>query len=280
MNKPKSKSKRSRWFLGALASVFLANTALLVPEAKAQSESESACPPSPGYFAVPSPISNYPNPDGTRFCRESRVILTYGPFQVPILVRDLKTFAETGATTKTIRQIIGASGLEADTLRGLMSLEVGFDLVPFACMLYTQEGQDLTDAVGTTIRTHRGKAGIPYSTVAVNGKAIRAALINAVSDDGKLSFLDIISYYPVPGAYVDIANVPQTVEKVQGLAGDLNSLFRQASRFSKAGCSLQEVDLPNVEPAPPTPRTPAPAPVPLPRPIPPVPPAPPVRGLW
>jgi len=275
MKIPKPQRLQPRWILGVLAGVLVSNSVVLIPQAKAHHP--SACPPSPDYARVPSPILDFPNPDRTVFCGEDRVILTYGPFQVPILVSELKAFAETGTMTKTISQIVKASKIEADTLRGLMTLEVGFDLVPFACILYSPEGQELTDTIGTTIRLHRGKPGIPNSTAAVNGKAIRAALINALSEDGKLSFLDIVSYYPVPGMYIDVANIPETVDKVKGLAGSLDSLFKKASQYGKAGCSLQEVDFPDVVAPPPAPRPPLPPPPP---PLAPPPPPPPVRGLW
>lgn len=265
MKIPKPQRLQPKWILGILAGALVSNAAVPIPQA--QAHHPGSCPPSSDYALTPSPIANFPNPDRTLFCGEDRVILTYGPFQVPILVSELKNFAETGEMTKTISQIVKASKIEPDTLRGLMSLEVGFDLVPFACIIYAPEGQELTDTIGTTIRTHRRVA---------NGKAIRAALINALSEDGKLSFLDIVSYYPVPGMYIDVGNIPETVDKVKTLAGDLDSLFKKASQFGKGGCSLQEVDFPAAPPAPaPTPRPP------LPPPPPPLPPAPPpVRGLW
>jgi|JFJP01.1.fsa_nt_gi U5 snRNP spliceosome subunit len=306
MKIPKPQRLQPRWILGILAGALVTNTVVPITQAQARqlgscqpssdyaqvpsqspnssntertaSPCASDCPPSPGYMKVPSPIADFPNPDRTVFCGEDRVILTYGPFQVPILVSELKNFAETGEMTKTISQIVKASKMEPDTLRGLMTLEVGFDLVPFTCIISSPEGQELTDTIGTTIRLHRGKPGIPNSTAAMNGTAIRAALINALSADGKLSFLDIVSYYPVPGMYVDVANIPETVDKVKGLAGNLDSLFKKASQFGKGGCSLQEVDFPAAPPAPPpTPRPPLPPP--LPPPPPPVAP-PPVRGLW
>ncbi|MBS0015593.1 MAG: alpha/beta hydrolase [Arthrospira sp. SH-MAG29] len=217
-----------------------------------------------------------------------RVILTYGPFQAPIKISDLEAFTRDGVTTKTIRQIVSASGLQADTLRGLMGLEIGFDLVPFSCMIYTPTGQELTDEIGATVRTHRRVA---------NGKAIRAGLINALSNDGKISFLEFLQYYPVPGMYVDVANIPATVTKMQSVSSELGSLFRQSSQFGTqfsdgrrivGGCSAQSVDLPGagagvVQPRPaPAPR---PAPGPVPRPVPGPAPAPapapgPIRGLW
>ncbi|GCL34433.1 hypothetical protein PA905_36140 [Planktothrix agardhii CCAP 1459/11A] len=276
MKIPKPQRLQPKWILGVLAGAFISNAAVPIPQA--QAHHPGACPPSSDYARVPSAIADFPNPDRTVFCGENRVILTHGPFQVPILVSDLKNFAETGEMTKTISQIVKASKMEPDTLRGLMTLEVGFDLVPFACIIYAPEGQELTNTIGTTIRTHRGKPGIPNSTEAVNGKAIRAALINALSADGKLSFLDIVSYYPVPGMYVDVANIPETVDKVKGLAGNLDSLFKKASQFGKGGCSLQQVDFPAAPPvAPPAPRPQLPPPPPR---LQPPPPPPPVRGLW
>ncbi|MEA5501446.1 MAG: alpha/beta hydrolase [Limnoraphis robusta] len=200
----------------------------------------------------------------------SRVVLTYGPFQAPVRVRDLEEFAETGEKTKTIRQLVGASGIDEETLRGLMTLEVGFDLVPFSCLICSPTGMEIVEDIALTLRTHRRVE---------NSAAIHAALINAVSDDGKISFLDFIKKYPVPGLYVDVGNIPETVEKIQALATDLESLLRTASGYSKAGCSLQEISLPGPAPLQP-PRPPAPPVPPPPAPRPPAPQAPPVRGLW
>ncbi len=198
-----------------------------------------------------------------------RVVLTYGPFQAPIRTRDLVRFAETGEKTKTIRQLVGASGIDEDTLRGLMTLEVGFDLVPFACLICSPTGMEVVEEISRTIRTHRRVE---------NPAAIHAALINAVSDDGKISFLDFILKYPVPGMYVDVGNIPSTVEKLQDLATDLEALLRTASGYSRAGCSLQEISLPGPAPLQP-PRPPAP-PAPPPPVAPPQVAPPPVRGLW
>ena len=197
-----------------------------------------------------------------------RIVLTYGPFQAPIRVRDLKEFVETGEKTKTIGQVVGASGIDEDTLRGLMSLEIGFDLVPFSCLICSPTGMEVVEDIALTLRTHRRVANVD---------AIHAALINAVSDDGKISFLDFIDYYPVPGLYVDVGNIPETVERLQGLATDLEELLRTASGYSLAGCSLQEITLPG-PPALQAPRPPAP-PVPPPPVAPPALPRP-VPGLW
>ncbi|NJK37183.1 MAG: alpha/beta hydrolase [Oscillatoriales cyanobacterium RM2_1_1] len=207
---------------------------------------------------------------GTSAIAADRVVLTYGPFQAPIKVSDLKNFAETGEKTKTIGQIVGFSGVDEDTIRGLMTLEVGFDLVPFSCLICSPKGVELIEDLALTARTHRRVENVA---------AIHAAMINAVSDDGKISFIDFLEKYPVPGLYVDIGSIPETVERIQSLAGELDTVLKDATRYGKAGCSIQEVSLP--EPAPPAPRPTPPAPQPRPVPPPPVPaPQPPVRGLW
>ncbi|MGL5081338.1 MAG: alpha/beta hydrolase [Microcoleaceae cyanobacterium] len=200
-----------------------------------------------------------------------RVVLTYGPFQAPINVSDLKEFAETGEKTKTISQIVGFSGVEEDTLRGLMTLEIGFDLVPFSCLICSPTGVELIKEMALTVRTHRRVE---------NMAAIHAAMINAVSDDGKISFIDFLEKYPVPGLYVDVGNIPETVDRLQSLAGDVDKFLKDATKYGKGGCTVQEVDFPDPAPAPvrPTPPPPQPRPPVVPPPAPA--PIPPVRGLW
>ncbi|MDY7006359.1 MAG: alpha/beta hydrolase [Cyanobacteriota bacterium] len=56
---------------------------------------------------------------------EKIVIELVGPIRASIKVKDLRLFAETGKTTKTISQALGRSKINPNTVRGLMTLEVG-----------------------------------------------------------------------------------------------------------------------------------------------------------
>lgn len=146
-----------------------------------------------------------------------RVVLTWGPFSQSVYVSDLEAFIEDGSTTKTIRQMVSASGQDKDTLRGLLGLQIGFDRVAMARILYSNTGEQMLSGMGRTLRTrHRLE----------NEKALRAAIILSLADDEQLSIIEILQKYPVSGLYVDLANVGDTVEKLQGLAGNLQELLR------------------------------------------------------
>lgn len=208
----------------------------------------------------------------TRALGAEKVVLTFGPIRQSINVSDLEDFAKNGTTTPTIRQIIGASKMDAGTLRGLMGLEIGLKPANLARILYSTPGEKITDEIGQAIRTQRHTE---------SGKALRAAVILAASDDGKLSILEILKQYPLSEVYVDVAQIGGAVAKVQGLAGNIQTLLQDSMRSTTTTETTPTES--TIEPrrsVPPTmtspvrPLVPAPAPARAPQPM------RPVRGLW
>ncbi|MEG5135493.1 MULTISPECIES: alpha/beta hydrolase [unclassified Microcoleus] len=202
-----------------------------------------------------------------------KVVLTFGPIAQTINISDLEDFAKNGTTTPTIKQIIGFSKMDPQVLQGLMSLEIGLKPAILARVIYSTPGEKITDEIGQAIRTHRRTE---------SGKALRAAVILASGDDGKLSLLEILKKYPLPEVYVDVASIAATVGKIQGLAGNLSSLLQDSMRETTRTTETNRTESPiaprrSVAPTTPPPaRRPAPAPLPAPAPQ----PANPVRGLW
>ena len=197
-----------------------------------------------------------------------KVVLTFGPIAQTINVSDLEDFAKNGTTTPTIQQIIGFSKMDPQVLRGLMSLEIGLKPVILARVVYSTPGEKITDEIGQAIRTHRRTE---------SGKALRAAVILASGDDGRLSLLEILKKYPLPEVYVDVASLAATVGKVQGLVGNVQSLLQESMRETTRTTRTETpiAPRPSVQPTTPPPaRRPAPLPAPAPQ------PASPVRGLW
>jgi len=208
----------------------------------------------------------------TKALGAEKVVLTFGPIRQTINVSDLEDFAKNGTTTTTIRQIIGVSKMDAGTLRGLMGLEIGLKPANLARVVYSTPGEKITDEIGQAIRTQRNTE---------SGKALRAAVILAASDDGKVSVLEILKQYPLPEVYVDVAKIGGAVAKVQGLAGTLQTLLQDSMRSTTTTETTRTETTTTVEPrrsvqpttAPPARRVIAPAPVPARTPQP-------VRGLW
>ena len=160
--------------------------------------------------------------------------------------------------------------MDAQILRGLIGLEIGLKPASLARVVYSAPGEKITDEIGQVIRTQRRTE---------NGKALRAAVILAAGDDGKVSLLEVFKKYPLPEVYVDVASLSAAVGKVQGLVGNLQTLLQDSMReTTKTTTTTESPDrLPrrSVQPTTPPPVRPsAPLPAPAPQPM------RPIRGLW
>lgn len=211
-------------------------------------------------------------PCSSRALGAEKIVLTFGPIRQAVRISDLEEFAKDGTTTPTLRQIIKASKMDAGTLRGLMGLEIGLKPANLARVIYSTPGEKITDEIGQAIRTHRRTE---------SGKALRAAVILAAGDDGKVSILEILKKYPLAEVYVDVASIGAAVAKVQGVAASLQTLLQDTTRStSTTETNRTESTIEprrNIQPTSPPPQRPVTAPAPLrnaPQ------PARPVRGLW
>ncbi|MEG4200381.1 alpha/beta hydrolase [Microcoleus sp. Pol12A5] len=195
-----------------------------------------------------------------------KVVLTFGPIRQGINISDLEDFAKNGTTTPTLQQIIRFSKMDAQMLRGFMGLEIGLKPANLARVVYSTPGEKITDDIGQAIRTQRRTE---------SGKALRAAVILASGDDGKVSLLEILKKYPLNEVYVDVASLRTAIGKVQTIAGTLRSLLQDVTRSTTRPESPIEPRR-SVQPTtpPPAPRRAAPLPAPAPQPV------TPVRGLW
>ncbi len=208
----------------------------------------------------------------SRALAAEKVVLTFGPIRQTINISDLEDFAKDGTTTATLQQIIGFSKMDPQILRGLIGLEIGLKPANLARVIYSTPGEKITDEIGQAIRTQRRTE---------SGKALRAAVMLASGDDGKVSLLEILKKYPLPEVYVDVASIAATVGKIQGLAGNLSSLLQDSMRQTTRTTETTRTESPiaprrSVQPTTPPParRPSAPLPAPAPQPV------RPVRGLW
>ena len=197
-----------------------------------------------------------------------KIVMTFGPIRQTINISDLEDFAKDGTTTPTLQQIIQFSKMDAQILRGLIGLEIGLKPANLARVVYSAPGEKITDEIGQVIRTQRRTE---------SGKALRAAVILAAGDDGKVSLLEVLKKYPLPELYVDVDSIGTAVGKVQGLVGNLQTLLQDSMReTTKTTTSTESTIEPRRSIPPTTPSQVRPAPLPAPAPQ----PMRPIRGLW
>ncbi|MGD1805177.1 alpha/beta hydrolase [Dapis sp. BLCC M126] len=145
------------------------------------------------------------------------VIDLFGPIQASVKVKDLRQFAETGKTTKTISQALGISKVNPNTVRGLMTLEVGADVTNLAKVLYSNLGQNVTKGVAEVVQTRHN-----YES----DKALRSAIILAAADDNRISVLEVLEKYPTEEMHIDVGKINEIVGKVKDTIGNLGELLK------------------------------------------------------
>ncbi|MCU0540638.1 MAG: alpha/beta hydrolase [Oscillatoriaceae cyanobacterium Prado104] len=205
---------------------------------------------------------------GSRAQGAEKIVLTFGPLRQAVNIEDLENFSKNGDTTPTLKQIIRFSKQDPQLLRGLIGLEIGLKPANLARVVYSTPGEKLTDEIGQAIRTQRRTE---------NGKALRAAVILAAGDDGKVSLLEILRKYPLPEVYVDVASIGATVAKVQSLAGSLQTMLQDATRSNsttettRTETTIERRTTPQPVTPPPSRVMPVPSRTPAPQPV---------RGLY
>jgi hypothetical protein len=136
--------------------------------------------------------------------------------KLPLRLQTWRHLLKQGKKTKTIAQAVGVSDVNADTLRGLMTLELGVDVAQLADALYSKTGETVADSIGMIITTRSG-----YES----DKALRAAIILAAADDGRISFLEVLQKYPTNDMYIQVDKINEVVNRVEDILENLQDLF-------------------------------------------------------
>ncbi|MGK7921049.1 MAG: alpha/beta hydrolase [Trichodesmium sp.] len=145
------------------------------------------------------------------------VIDIAGPIRASVKVKDLQIFAETGETTKTISQALGISKVNPNTVRGLMTLEVGANVTNIARVLYSNLGQNVTKGIAEVVQTRHN-----YES----DKALRSAIILAAADDNRISVLEVLEKYPTEEMHINVGKINEIVERVKGTISNLEELLQ------------------------------------------------------
>jgi hypothetical protein len=98
-----------------------------------------------------------------------------------------------------------------------MTLELGVDVAQLADALYSRTGETVAKSIGEVITTRSG-----YES----DKALRAAIILAAADDGRISFLEVLQKYPTSDMYIQVDKINEVVARVEDLLENLQDLFR------------------------------------------------------
>lgn len=136
------------------------------------------------------------------------ITLIVGPLNRSIQVTALEELAENQTASGDLATVLKVAKQSPEAASKLLSREIPFDLV--------QADRLLTSPIGDSLLGQIGKVMAPRSSNLVGDKAMRAAILLSLADDGKLSVLEVLRRYPT--------NARLNVGELRGLQSTLKDL--------------------------------------------------------
>ena len=147
-----------------------------------------------------------------------KVVLYYGPQQLPLSVEELEEFADTGEASKTIRFLTSIAGQDRDAFRTVLTQNIPANPQTLDNTLNFIVGELFLYEIGQTIHTPSRRKVI---------EALRSTLVLSAADDRKISLLEIIQKYPAQELYINT----RTLLKAYGQVSFLVDGARKGAAF-------------------------------------------------
>lgn len=136
------------------------------------------------------------------------ITLMVGPLNRSIYLSDLETLATDKTASGDLATALKISKQSPEAASKLLTQEIPFDLV--------QADRLLTSPLGDTLLAQIGKVMAPRFSNQAGDKAMRAAILLSLADDGKMSVLEVLRRYPT--------NARLNVGELRGLSSQLKDL--------------------------------------------------------
>ena len=122
-----------------------------------------------------------------------KITIRYSPIEQAIDVKELRTFADTGEQSTTIRTVLEQTKLEPENVRKLLGKT--FDLKQYDLNVVLVE--KVLNSFVVEIFLQELVQGIrPLRTEAGSLQAMRSAIVASVADDSKISAIEFLEKYP------------------------------------------------------------------------------------
>lgn len=153
-----------------------------------------------------------------------RIYFTYGPLGRSIPISDLRTFVDTGATTRQLRWYLRFANVEPEALQQVLTTEIS---LPFAFVnrtAYSLPGEFALLQVGQIIHT-KSRQGV------VQIKALRSTLVASTADDNRISLIEFLEKYPTPELYVDGVILARTARQAKNVVARIEPTLAAIQEF-------------------------------------------------
>lgn len=141
------------------------------------------------------------------------LVFRFGAFGRSISLQDLTRFAETGEISRGWRFFFNVAGVDPEAVRTALNEEVSVNLRFLDRTLNSLLGEFLLYQVGQIVHPRSDTANI---------QALRSASILSVTEDDRLSLLEILQRYPTQEVYINglrLARLGRSVSQFQARGG-------------------------------------------------------------
>lgn len=144
-----------------------------------------------------------------------RLYFTYGPLGRSFSIEDLRTFAETGESTRQLQWYFNLANTEPEDFRQVLTKPIPVSRGLINRITYSLPGEFALSQLGEVIHTKSRRANI---------QALRAALVLSVNDDNRLSILEFLENYPTSGVYIDGVVLARVIRNVKDVVEDIEPI--------------------------------------------------------
>jgi hypothetical protein len=151
-------------------------------------------------IALSSVFSYIPHAEASQ-----QVVLKYRIFQQNVSVRELRTLADTGKASDTLKFYLDKAGKEPDDLRRALTQEVKVNPTLLYRVLNSPIGEGMLDQASQVIHTPSKRADI---------QSLRGALVSSALDDGNITLIETLENYPTQEVYLEGDRVAEVMQNI------------------------------------------------------------------
>ncbi|MBD1999217.1 alpha/beta hydrolase [Leptolyngbya sp. FACHB-541] len=127
-----------------------------------------------------------------------QLIVTYGPLRPSFSIEYLEALAESGEAPRAWSIYLNAANVEPEIIQTALNQTITVEAQLLDRILNSVLGEYGLFQLGQILHTRSERANI---------QALRAAIVQSVLDDNRISLLEFLQNYPLPEVYVDGSNL-------------------------------------------------------------------------
>jgi hypothetical protein len=157
-------------------------------------------------------------------CAAEKLVVTYGPLNAAVSIKDLETLVNTGDVPGSLRFYLNLAGLDPAMLRNLLSMELGASRDFMTGMLASDSGEQLLAQMSQVVHLPPNRPEIQVlksaeqnytqPSEAENIAALRTALTKA-ADDRRVTVLEVLQAYPTEKVYLNAVRLIRFANSLQ-----------------------------------------------------------------